>query len=127
MNPQILIDGIEHGARGCILLLDNGRMGAITGLQEAQYGIGFATGNKIQVDYMSWARAIPGLLALDGGRSPEALKSALEKAGGYAGLSFIHVPVYFGSDPLGGMGVYGRWNVGNWCDEVQVLRHKIGL
>ena len=32
MNPQILIDGLEHGARGCILLLDNGRMGAITGL-----------------------------------------------------------------------------------------------
>ncbi len=35
MNPQILIDGVEHGARGCILLLDNGRMGAITGLQQA--------------------------------------------------------------------------------------------
>jgi len=28
MNPQILIDGIEHGAHGCILILDNGRMGA---------------------------------------------------------------------------------------------------
>src|SRR5208282_4258888 len=26
MNPQILIDGVQHGARGCILLLDNRRM-----------------------------------------------------------------------------------------------------
>ena len=34
MNPQILIDGGEHGARGCILLLDNGRMAAISGLQK---------------------------------------------------------------------------------------------
>jgi 3D-(3,5/4)-trihydroxycyclohexane-1,2-dione acylhydrolase (decyclizing) len=65
MNPQILIDGAEHGARGCILLLDNGRMGAITGLQEAQYGQGFATWNNLHVDYLVWARAVPGLLALD--------------------------------------------------------------
>jgi hypothetical protein len=25
------------------------------------------------------------------------------------------------------MGVYGRWNVGNWSEEVQALRHKIGM
>jgi 3D-(3,5/4)-trihydroxycyclohexane-1,2-dione acylhydrolase (decyclizing) len=37
------------------------------------------------------------------------------------------VPVYYGPDPLGGMGVYGRWNVGNWCQETQMLRHEIGL
>jgi 3D-(3,5/4)-trihydroxycyclohexane-1,2-dione acylhydrolase (decyclizing) len=127
MNPQILIDGVEHGARGCILLLDNGRMGAITGLQEAQYGAGFATWNTLRVDYLSWARAVPGLLALDGGRTPEALAAALERAGKHPGLSLIHVPVYYGPDPLGGMGVYGRWNVGNWCDDVQALRHAIGL
>jgi hypothetical protein len=48
MNPQILIDGSQHGAHGCILLLDNGRMGAITGLQEAQYGAGFATWNTLR-------------------------------------------------------------------------------
>ena len=35
------------------------------------------------------------------------------------GLSVVHVPVYHGSDPAGGMGAYGRWNVGNWCDAVQ--------
>lgn len=127
MNPQILIDGAEHGARGSILLLDNGRMGAITGLQEAQYAAGFATWNTLRVDYLAWARAVPGLLALDGGRTPESLRQALEQAGRHDGLSLIHVPVYYGSDPLGGMGVYGRWNVGNWCDEVQTLRHEIGL
>jgi 3D-(3,5/4)-trihydroxycyclohexane-1,2-dione acylhydrolase (decyclizing) len=127
MNPQILIDGIEHGVRGCILILDNGRMGAITGLQEAQYGAGFATWNTLKVDYLTWARSIPGLLALDGGCTPETLLTALEQAGTHEGLSLIHVPVYYGSNPLGGMGVYGRWNVGNWSDEVQTLRHKIGL
>jgi 3D-(3,5/4)-trihydroxycyclohexane-1,2-dione acylhydrolase (decyclizing) len=127
MNPQILIDGVEHGARGCILLLDNGRMGAITGLQNDQYGAGFATWNTVLVDYVAWGRAIPGLLALDGGRSPESLRAALEEAGKHAGLSLIHVPVYFGPDKLGGMGVYGRWNVGNWCEETQSLRHEIGL
>lgn len=127
MNPQILIDGAEHGAHGCILLLDNGRMGAITGLQQDQYGVGFATWNTLHVDYLAWARAVPGVLALDGGRTPESLQAALEQAAQHPGLSFIHVPVYFGPDPLGGMGVYGRWNVGNWCDEVQTLRHTIGL
>jgi 3D-(3,5/4)-trihydroxycyclohexane-1,2-dione acylhydrolase (decyclizing) len=127
MNPQILIDGVEHGARGCILILDNGRMGAISGLQEAQYGAGIATWNTIKVDYVSWGRIVPGLLALDGGHTPESLRSGLEQAGKYAGLSLIHVPVYYGSDPLGGMGVYGRWNVGDWCEDVQTLRHEIGL
>jgi 3D-(3,5/4)-trihydroxycyclohexane-1,2-dione acylhydrolase (decyclizing) len=127
MNPQILVDGVEHGARGCILLLDNGRMGAITGLQEAQYGTSFATWNTIHVDYLAWGRAVPGLLVLDGGRTTEALQAALEQAGKHPGLALIHVPVYFGPDPLGGMGVYGRWNVGNWCDDVQALRHEIGL
>jgi 3D-(3,5/4)-trihydroxycyclohexane-1,2-dione acylhydrolase (decyclizing) len=127
MNPQILIDGSEHGAHGCILILDNGRMGAISGLQEAQYGAGFATWNTHKVDYLAWAHSIPGILALDGGCTPETLSAALKQAGEHTGLSLIHLPVYYGPDPLGGMGVYGRWNVGNWCDEVQSLRHEIGL
>ncbi len=80
MNPQILIDGVEHGARGCILLLDNGRMGAITGLQEDQYGQGFATWNTLQVDYLAWARSVPGLLAWTAGAHPQALQAALEQA-----------------------------------------------
>ena len=127
MNPQILIDGVEHGARGCILLLDNGRMGAISGLQDAQYGQEFATRNTLKVDYLAWGRSVPGILSLDGGCTPDSLQDALEKAWNHSGLSLIHVPVYYGTDPLGGMGVYGRWNVGNWCDDVQALRHEIGL
>jgi len=39
----------------------------------------------------------------------------------------IRVKVYYGSNALGGMGVYGRWNVGNWCEDTQHLRHEIGL
>jgi 3D-(3,5/4)-trihydroxycyclohexane-1,2-dione acylhydrolase (decyclizing) len=127
MNPQILVDGVEHGARGCILLMDNGRMGAISGLQEAQYGTSFATRNTLQVDYLAWARGSPGVLALDGGHAPATLLAALEQAGNHPGLSLIHLPVYYGPNPLGGMGVYGRWNVGNWSAEVQALRHEIGL
>ncbi len=127
MNPQILIDGVEHGARGCILLLDNRRMGAITGLQYAQYGEEHATSDSVKVDYIAWARAIKGVNALDGGCSPESLVAALDQAKAYDGLSSIYVPVYFGPDELGGMGVFGRWNVGNWCGETQALRHEIGL
>jgi 3D-(3,5/4)-trihydroxycyclohexane-1,2-dione acylhydrolase (decyclizing) len=127
MNPQILIDGIQHGARGCIVLLDNRRMGAISGLQEAQYGAAHATSDTVAVDYLGWARAIGGVAAFDGGRTPETLRSALDAAFAHEGLSLVHVPVYYGSNPLGGMGVFGRWNVGNWVEETQQLRHAIGL
>jgi 3D-(3,5/4)-trihydroxycyclohexane-1,2-dione acylhydrolase (decyclizing) len=127
MNPQILIDGAEQRARGCILLLDNRRMGAITGLQLAQYEAEHATSDRVEVDYVAWARAIKGVNALHGGRSPESLRKALNQSKAYEGLSLIYVPVYFGSNELGGMGVFGRWNVGNWCGETQALRHEIGL
>ncbi|MBE0688208.1 MAG: thiamine pyrophosphate-binding protein [Anaerolineaceae bacterium] len=127
MNPQILIDGVEHGARGGILLLDNGRMAAISGLQTDQYSKDFSTSNRIKVDYLAWARAVPGILALDAGQSLEKLKDALDRAGRHPGLSMIRVKVYYGPNELGGMGVYGRWNVGNWCEDTQQLRHEIGL
>jgi len=127
MNPQILIDGVAHGARGCIVLLDNRRMGAISGLQEAQYGVAHATNDRVAVDYVAWARAVKGVAAFDGGRSLESLTGALEAAHAHDGLSLIHVPVYYGPDPLGGMGVFGRWNVGSWVDATQALRHEIGL
>jgi len=127
MNPQVLIDGVQHGARGCILLLDNRRMAAITGLQVAQYGHEFATSDSVEVDYVKWAASIKGVLALDGGASVNSLRSALDRAYAYDGLSLIHVPAYFGEDELGGMGVYGRWNVGNWCESTQALRHDLGL
>jgi 3D-(3,5/4)-trihydroxycyclohexane-1,2-dione acylhydrolase (decyclizing) len=127
MNPQILIDGVEHGARGCILVLDNRRMAAISGLQLDQYGADCATNDTVAVDYVAWARAIKGVMALHGGRSPASLLAALDEARMYDGLALIHVPVYFGPNELGGMGVFGKWNVGNWCADVQALRHKIGL
>jgi 3D-(3,5/4)-trihydroxycyclohexane-1,2-dione acylhydrolase (decyclizing) len=127
MSPQVLIDGVEFGAHGCILLLDNNRMAAISGLQIAQYGADFATHHSQPVDYLACGRSIKGILALDGGNSIQSLTQALDKAKSHPGLSLIHVPAYYGSDPLGGMGVYGRWNVGNWVTDTQALRHKIGL
>jgi 3D-(3,5/4)-trihydroxycyclohexane-1,2-dione acylhydrolase (decyclizing) len=127
MNPQILVDGVEHGAKGCIVLLDNRRMGAISGLQADQYGEVFATADSVAVDYVAWAAAVRGVNALFGGWSADELKAALQRAARFDGLSLVHVPVYFGPDPLGGMGVFGRWNVGNWCENVQSLRHRIGL
>ncbi len=127
MNPQILVDGVEFNARGCFLVLDNSRMAAISGLQEAQYGAIFATSHQAKVDYCQWANAIPGIHALHGGYTTESLMTALNSAKAYGGLSLIHVPVYFGENELGGMGVYGSWNVGNWCVEVQNRRHQIGL
>lgn len=127
MNPQILIDGVFHGATGCILLLDNRRMGAISALQEAQYGKAYATSDKVEVDYVRLAGAVQGVLAQEGGRSPASLRAALDRARSHEGLSLIHVPVYYGPDPLGGLGAFGRWNVGGWCRDTQALRHKIGL
>ena len=127
MNPQILIDGTEHGATGCILLLDNRRMAAISGLQNDQYQAVYATSDSVDVDYVAWASAIKGVLAMSGGRSTASLVEALDRARAHDGLSLIHVRVYSGADPLGGMGVFGRWNVGNWCVDTQALRHTIGL
>ncbi len=127
MNPQVLIDGVEHGATGCILLLDNRRMAAISGLQSAQYNAVYATGDSVAVDYLAWARAVKGVAAYDGGSTPESLTEALTRARRHNGLSLVYLRVYSGDDPLGGMGVFGRWNVGNWSAETQALRHKIGL
>jgi len=127
MNPQILFDGVEHGAKGCVLLLDNRRMGAISGLQQAQYGAVYATSDSVEVDYVAWANAVEGVAGFHGGYTTEELLAALDRARAHDGVSLIHLPVYFGDDPLGGTGVFGRWNVGNWCDDVQTLRHDIGL
>lgn len=127
MNPQILIDGVQHRATGCILLFDNRRMAAISGLQAAQYGHEFATNDLVQVDYVAWATSIGGVNALHAGYDPSSLRAVLDQAIAYPGLSLIHIPVYYGQDELGGMGVFGRWNVGNWSEDTQALRHEIGL
>src|SRR5258708_8029991 len=64
MNPQILIDGIEHGVRGCIVIFDNRRMAAITGLQKAQYGVEFKTGDGVAFDYVRLAGTVAGVNAI---------------------------------------------------------------
>jgi 3D-(3,5/4)-trihydroxycyclohexane-1,2-dione acylhydrolase (decyclizing) len=127
MNPQVLIDGVAHGATGCVVVLDNRRMGAISGLQLDQYGKDHATWDHVAVDYVAWAASVRGVNALFGGTTPDELRDALGRARAHPGLSLIHVPVYFGPDPDGGLPSYGRWNVGNWVHATQELRHEIGL
>ncbi|MFC6487877.1 thiamine pyrophosphate-dependent enzyme [Nitratireductor sp. GCM10026969] len=119
MNPQVLIDGVEHGLRGMIALFDNRRMAAITSLQLAQYGREFRTNDSVAVDYAAMAASVSGVKALFGGTSREELAAVLEEAYAHDGLSLIHIPVYAGSDPVAEMGAYGQWNVGNWVEDVQ--------
>ncbi|MFY9883048.1 MAG: thiamine pyrophosphate-dependent enzyme [Pseudolabrys sp.] len=119
MNPQILIDAIEHRAQGMIVIFDNRRMAAITGLQLAQYKTEFRTNDHVAVDYQKLASSVSGVLAVSGGIDAKSLRAALKIAHGHNGLSVVHVPVYCGPDELGGLGAWGEWNVGNWCDDVQ--------
>lgn len=119
MNPQVLIDGVSHGVRGMIVLFDNRRMAAISNLQLAQYGTDYRTNDSVIVDYRQLAASVDGVRALWGGTCREELAAAIEQAHDHQGLSFVHVPVYHGADEAGGMGSYGRWNVGNWCADVE--------
>lgn len=119
MNPQVLLDGVEHGVHGAIVIFDNRRMAAISALQLDQYGADFKTNDSVAVDYVQMAASITGIKALWGGFDGATLTQALEEAHAYPGLSLVHVPVYYGEDPVGGMGAYGQWNVGNWCASVQ--------
>jgi 3D-(3,5/4)-trihydroxycyclohexane-1,2-dione acylhydrolase (decyclizing) len=119
MNPQVLIDAVEHRLRGMIVIFDNRRMAAITGLQLAQYGREFRTSDSVPVDYVQLAGAVTGVRALHGGFKVDDLRAALKQAYAHDGLSIVHVPVYAGPDELAGLGAWGQWNVGNWCDDVQ--------
>lgn len=129
MNPQALIDGVAHGAQGCVVVLDNRRMGAISSLQVAQYGehCDHATWDHVAVDYVAWGQSVAGVAAFWGGTSPSELEAALERALAHDGVSLVHVPVYWGSDSLGGLGAWGRWNVGSWVHDTQSLRHELAL
>jgi 3D-(3,5/4)-trihydroxycyclohexane-1,2-dione acylhydrolase (decyclizing) len=119
MNPQILIDAVEHKVRGMIVIFDNRRMAAISGLQLAQYSQDFRTNDKVAVDYRALAGAVSGVLALSGGDNADSLRAALKSAHAHAGLSVVHVPVYCGPDERGSLGAWGEWNVGNWVEDVQ--------
>jgi len=127
MNPQILIDAVEHGVRGAIVIFDNRRMAAITGLQIAQYKAEFRTNDRVTVDYQKLAASASGVMAISGGDTVDTLHAALKAAHGYNGLSVVHVPVYCGPDELGGLGAWGEWNVGNWCEDVQAAWTKQDL
>ena len=127
MNPQILIDGAAHGVKGCVLVFDNRRMAAISGLQRDHYGRDFATNDSVAVDYVAWANAVPGVKGAFGGTSVEELRKALNEAYAHEGLSLVHIPVYYGSDERASMGVFGDWNVGPWSERVQAEHHRIGL
>jgi 3D-(3,5/4)-trihydroxycyclohexane-1,2-dione acylhydrolase (decyclizing) len=119
MNPQVLIDAVEHRLRGMVVIFDNRRMAAITGLQLAQYGKEFRTSDSVPVDYLQLAGAVTGVRALNGGSTADELRAALKQAHTHDGLSVVHVPVYAGPDELAGLGAWGQWNVGNWCEDVQ--------
>ena len=67
------------------------------------------------------ANAFTGVRGFFGGFTFQALEAALEEAHNHKGLSVVHVPVYWGDDPLRDMGAYGRWNVGPWCEDVERL------
>lgn len=121
MNSQILVDAVAHGARGTIVIFDNRRMAAISSLQVAQYGKDFGTSDAVEIDFVAWANAFKGVKGLFGGYSAAELHAALGQANAHAGLSVVHVPVYWGGDDRGGLGVYGRWNVGPWCEFVEEL------
>jgi 3D-(3,5/4)-trihydroxycyclohexane-1,2-dione acylhydrolase (decyclizing) len=119
MNPQVLIDAVEHGVRGMIVIFDNRRMAAISGLQLAQYNREFRTNDSVAVDYVQLASSVSGVLAVCGEATADGLRTALKAAHGHDGLSVVHVPVYAGPDELAGLGAWGQWNVGNWCENVQ--------
>ena len=51
----------------------------------------------------------------------------MKAAHAHSGLSVIHVPVYCGPDELSGLGAWGEWNVGNWCEDVQAAWIKQDL
>ena len=119
MNPQVLIDAVYLGLKGMVVIFDNRRMAAITGLQYAQYEKEFKTNDGVEVDYVQMANSVKGVKGFFGGYNAKDFSAALEEAYKFDGLSVVHVPVYSGTDELGGMGAYGSWNVGNWCENVQ--------
>jgi 3D-(3,5/4)-trihydroxycyclohexane-1,2-dione acylhydrolase (decyclizing) len=102
-----------------VVVFDNRRMAAITGLQIAQYAQGFKTRDMVAVDYVRLASAVNGVFAVSAGGDAPSLRSALAQAYAHPGLSLVHVPIYFGPHELAGLGAWGQWNVGNWCADVQ--------
>jgi 3D-(3,5/4)-trihydroxycyclohexane-1,2-dione acylhydrolase (decyclizing) len=127
MCPQILLDGSSRGLKGMIVVFDNRRMAAISSLQRAQYGTEFRTDDEVAVNYSALAASFEGVRGFEGGTARETFEAALEAAYAHKGLSLVHVPVYSGPDERGGLGAYGDWNVGPWCERVQREKHDLGM
>ena len=79
-----------------------------------------ATNDSVAVDYVAWAACGEGRSRALAGPLRESLRRAMLEALAHDGLALVHVPVY-SADELGGLGAYGRWNVGNWCADVQAF------
>ena len=99
-------------------------MSAISSLQSVQYGVEFATWDEAVVNFAALDKVVEGLTGIDGSGGVAGLRSALDTASRHDGVSIIHVPVYYGPDPLGGLGAHGSWNVGPWVPETQQHRHQ---
>jgi 3D-(3,5/4)-trihydroxycyclohexane-1,2-dione acylhydrolase (decyclizing) len=127
MCPQVLLDAAAYGLHGMIVVFDNRRMAAISSLQQAQYGDEFRTDDDVDVDYPAMARAFAGVRGFEGGYSRAELTASLEAAYAHRGLSLVRVRVYSGPDERGGLGAYGDWNVGPWCERVQREKHDLGM
>ena len=127
MNPQILVDAVQHGLRATLVIFDNRRMGAISRLQFDQYGAEFRTSDGVAVDYVRMASAFPGVLALTGGDTAASLRSALETAFAHRSLSVIHVPVDGGMEPVARWAptAIGMWEVGSRKWKVAMFEQTI--
>jgi hypothetical protein len=60
-----------------VVVFDNRRMAAISGLQHAQYGIDFRTHDSVAVDYVQFANSVADVQAHWGGGGREVLRAAL--------------------------------------------------
>ena len=65
--------------------------------------------------------------ALHGGETRAALAAALNEAHAHAGCPWCTFQSITVPNPLGGMGAYGSWNVGNWVTDVQQRYHSLGV
>lgn len=122
MYPQILLDGVEHGARGVIVVVDNASQGAIASLQLEQYGSIFATTRRTKVDFTEFSAVVPGLRTAGPVFTSSDLQKAVKEGCSEDALMVIHVPVTTwakGDASKGSVGSFGRWNVGPWCTEVR--------
>ena len=119
MNPQILIDAVEYKVHAAIVLLDNRGMRSISSLQIGQYGNQFRTSDSVAIDYQHLCKAVQGVHFIDGGDNSKSLRNALDTAYKTPGLSLVHVKVMWNAAGDSSTGAFGKWNIGNACDEVQ--------